>query len=136
MLSSLFQSTTIPVLEQAVSFAQARNTVLAGNIANIDTPGYQARDLSVEAFQERLKAAIQERDNPSTLSPGEPEYRPVTPLAEVAKTSPSILRHDQGNVALESQASEMAKNQMQHNLALSLLVDQFRLLQSAISEKV
>ena len=60
----------------------------------------------------------------------------MTPLAEVAKTSPSILRHDQGNVALESQASEMAKNQMQHNLALSLLVDQFRLLQSAISEKV
>ena len=30
----------------------------------------------------------------------------------------------------------MAKNQMQHNLALTLLVDQFRELQAAISEKV
>jgi flagellar basal-body rod protein FlgB len=136
MLSGLFQSTTIPVLEQVVSFAQARNTVLAGNIANIDTPGYQARDLSVEEFQERLKAAIQERDNPSTMSPGEPGFRSVTPLADVAKTSTSILRHDQGNVGLESQASEISMNHMRHNLALSLLVDQFHLLESAISEKV
>ena len=34
MLSGLFQSTTIPVLQEAVNFAQARHTVLAGNIAN------------------------------------------------------------------------------------------------------
>ena len=45
MLSGLFQATTIPVLEQMVSFAQARHIVLAGNIANMDTPGYQAHDL-------------------------------------------------------------------------------------------
>ena len=61
MLSGLFQSTTIPVLQEVVSFAQARHAVLAGNIANMDTPGYQVRDLSVEDFQGRLRAAIQQR---------------------------------------------------------------------------
>ena len=59
MLSSMFQSTTIPVLQEVVRFAQARHTVLAGNIANLDTPGYKVRDLSVEDFQGRLEAAIQ-----------------------------------------------------------------------------
>ena len=40
-------------------FAQARHQVLAGNIANLDTPGYRVRDLSVENFQQRLKEVIE-----------------------------------------------------------------------------
>ena len=50
-MTGLFQSTSIPVLLEVVKFTKARHAVLAGNIANIDTPGYQARDLSVEDFQ-------------------------------------------------------------------------------------
>ena len=61
MFESMFQSTTIPVLEQVVGFAQARHNVLAGNIANLDTPGYKVRDLSVEDFQKRLDTAIEDR---------------------------------------------------------------------------
>ena len=45
MSMGIFQSTTIPVLEQVVNFTEARHTVLAGNLANLHTPGYQARDL-------------------------------------------------------------------------------------------
>ena len=40
-----------PVLEQVVNFTEARHGVLAGNIANLDTPGYKTRDLSPELFQ-------------------------------------------------------------------------------------
>ena len=143
MLSSLFQSTTIPVLQEVLSFSQARHAVLAGNIANIDTPGYQARDLSVEDFQARLKQAIEDHDQPPRASgyPADHGYMvpagetdlPAKPLmAEVAKSSRSILRHDMGNVDMESQVNEMVKNHMQHNLALTILSDQFRQLQLAI----
>ena len=34
---------------------------------------------------------------------------------------------------MEHQVTEMVKNQMQHNLALSIMTSQFRLLQTAIS---
>jgi len=132
MLSSLFQSTTIPVLQEVLSFSQARHAVLAGNIANVDTPGYQARDLSVDDFQARLKQAIDDRDEPTLGSPGEAAFAPQPLMAEVAKSSRSILRHDMGNVDMESQVTEMVKNHMQHNLALTILSDQFRQLQSAI----
>ena len=57
MLPTLFDNTTIPILQEVASFAQARHHVLAGNIANVDTPGYRVRDLSVDTFQERLKEA-------------------------------------------------------------------------------
>jgi flagellar basal-body rod protein FlgB len=137
MLSGIFQSTTISVLQEAVSFAQARQTVLAGNIANLDTPGYEVHDLSVEDFQSRLRAAIEERRRPPAVaSPGEPAPERRESLAEVAQNSKTILHHDRNNVGMEYQVSEMAKNQMQHNLALALLVQQFRLLQTAISERL
>ncbi|MGA2619070.1 MAG: flagellar basal body rod protein FlgB [Thermoguttaceae bacterium] len=131
MLEGMFQSTTIPMLEEVVNFAQARHTVLAGNIANLDTPGYQAKDLSVQDFQERLKTAIQERRQATAYLPaGSPPRRPLR--AQVAADSQTILRHDQGSVNMETQVSEMVKNQIQHNLAMTIMVDQFHLLQTAI----
>ena len=135
MFSNLFQSTTIPVLQEVVHFTQVRHTILAGNIANLDTPGYQAKDLSVEDFEDRLKAAIAARDRGEASSPHDLAQR-VAMLAQVASSSRSILRHDLGNVDMESQAAAMSQNHMQHNLALTIMTDQFRLLQSAISEKV
>jgi flagellar basal-body rod protein FlgB len=137
MLSSMFQSSTIPLLQEVVSFAQARHTVLAGNIANLDTPGYQVRDLSVEDFQERLKAAVErDRRPPVTYAAGDPGGRHGNNLAEISRNPKTILYHDKSNVGLEYQVTEMVKNQLQHNLALSLLTSQFRLLQTAISGRV
>ena len=133
MYSSLFQSTTIPVLQEVVNFAQIRHTALAGNIANMDTPGYEFRDLSVEDFQDRLQAAVEARRRGGPRSPGEPGFSPGDPLAQVAETPHTILRHDRGNVELEHQVTEMVKNQMQHNLAISIMQSQFRMLQAAIS---
>ena len=37
---------------------------------------------------------------------------------------------------MEQQAAEVAKNQYLHNLTVSIMTNQFRLLQAAISERV
>jgi flagellar basal-body rod protein FlgB len=70
------------------------------------------------------------------MSPGEMTTGSATPLAQVAKSSQVILRHDGGDVSLESQVTEMVKNQMQHNLAISIMQNQYHLLQTAISERL
>jgi flagellar basal-body rod protein FlgB len=137
MYEGLFQSTTIPILEQMVQFSQARHTILAGNIANLDTPGYQAKDLSIGDFQARIREAIEARHAAGAeMSPGEMGAGRATPMAEVAKRSQAILRHDGGDVSLESQVTEMVKNQMQHNLAISIMQNQYHLLQTVISERL
>jgi len=137
MFQGIFQATTIPVLEQVVNFAQARHTVLAGNIANLGTPGYHARDLSVEDFQTRLKEAIDvAHQPPAPRSLGDPDRLRPNPLADVSKDPKGILFHDQSNDAAEIQVTEMVKNQLQHNMALAIMTSQFRLLQTAISERV
>lgn len=136
MYENLFNATTIPVLEQVVGFAQARHTVLAGNIANMDVPGYRARDLSVGDFREQLSRAIEARNRPPVFrSPGEPEDRRGVELAEVSNKPEMVLYHDDGTKGLEYQVSEMAKNQMEHNLAVTVMVSQMNLLRTAISER-
>lgn len=134
--AGLFQSTTIPVLEQVVSFTQARHNVLAGNIANIDTPGYKARDLEVADFQKRLRGAIEAKHRPSHVSPGEVGAAGAEPLAVTAQNTPTVMLHDESKVGMEYQVSEMVKNQVQHNLALQIMVHQFRQLQTAIGGRL
>lgn len=150
----LFDSSTIPVLEQVVNFTQARHGVLAGNIANIDTPGYRTRDLSQDNFQSALKKVIETRNQPPAISDpyhhGSASSSATGGLAmntgnraaqgqhgmdSVKDSMKSILFHDNSDVSIEQQVTELTKNQFQHNLAISIMTSQFRLLRSAISER-
>lgn len=136
MISGLFNGTSVPLLEQVVNFSEARHNVLAGNIANIDTPGYRTRDLSPQKFQERLREALTERDDlhrSQGLRGARPDY---DPLSDVSRNMEGILRHDGVNVSIEGQVTEISKNQMEHNMALAIMSSQFRLLTTAISERV
>jgi flagellar basal-body rod protein FlgB len=136
-MADLFQSTTIPILEQVVQFTQARHLALAGNVANSSTPGYVARDLSVADFQRKLKEAVRERQQPVSAGvPADLQTDGDAKLRKVAKQPKGILYHDQSQVGLEQQVTEMVKNRLDHNLALTIMVSQFRLLQTAISERV
>ena len=143
MLSSMFDSSTIPVLEQVVSFTQARHGVLAGNIANLDTPGYKTRDLSPEEFQNRLKEAMEARRQ-KALSPtyeinarlaGRDTATGFDGMDKVRESIKSILYHDNSDVSIEQQVAEISKNHALHNLALSLMTAQLRLLRAAITER-
>jgi flagellar basal-body rod protein FlgB len=134
---SVFDSTTIPVLQEVVSFAQARHEILVGNVANMDTPGYQVRDLSVETFQDRLREAIEAQDDANgTISPGEVSGNYDAAMRRVREASQGILYHDGSNVDIEKQVLEVSKNQYMHNMAISIMASQFELLRVAVSERV
>lgn len=137
MLPALLSTTPIPILGEVLNFAQARHTVLAGNLANVNTPGYRTRDLSQTEFQQRLKEAIAQMQRlPSSDSPGLLGAEPDEPLRQVRASLENLLYHDDTNIDLEKQVAEMTKNHLLHNLALTILTNQFQLLQSAISERV
>ncbi|MEX2092339.1 MAG: flagellar basal body rod protein FlgB [Pirellulales bacterium] len=151
MLSTLFGTSSVPLLEQVVNFTEARHGVLAGNIANLDTPGYKTRDLSPELFQEKLQEAVEASHSSSAPTYGYGSYgnsasqsassasradRNFAAFDHVKDSYQSILRHDGVNVSMENQINEVVKNQQEHNLAVGILSNQFRLLRAAISERV
>jgi flagellar basal-body rod protein FlgB len=136
--STVFSSTTIPILEKVVAFTEARHDVLAGNIANLDTPGYRAQDLSPVRFQNQLKEAIETRREHAAQAAGDASLdssNDEDPLTSMQEPMKSLLYHDDSDNDLERQVAELTKNQMQYNLAVTLMSNQFRLLQAAISEQ-
>jgi len=137
MLPNIFSSTNIPALAEVLNFAQARHGVLVGNVANINTPGYRTRDLSVETFQDKLKEAIAVAGHTGEpISPGLSDVDPSDPMRSVRESLNNVLYHDDTNIDMEKQVAEITKNQFLHNLALTVMNDQFQLLQTAISERV
>jgi len=132
-MNSIFGNTTIGALEQTLTFAQRRHELLAGNMANLDTPGYRARDLDVTQFQNALAQSIQDshRTGVSQQSPSTRDdvyWGPRT-------ASEQVVFHDDSDVSLESQVTQMAKNQHLHGLAITTMRSQFALLRAAITER-
>jgi flagellar basal-body rod protein FlgB len=129
----IFSTTTIPALEQTLTFAQRRHELLAGNIANIDTPAYQSRDLSTGDFQNALAESIQNANHqsPSSLSPVTRDELYSGPRAATEQ----VVLHDGSDVSLEHQVTELAKNQHLHSLAVTTMRSQFALLRAAITER-
>lgn len=132
-------SGTLPVLEKALAFTEARHRVLTENVANIDTPGYRTKHLDPAKFQDALtKALSRRREDPSGAFelPGTSEFRTdaagrlvVTPSEEPPD---NILFHDGTNPRLEQQMASIAENTMMHQVLTELLKGRFDSLKQAI----
>jgi flagellar basal-body rod protein FlgB len=146
MFGSWISGSTIPLLEQVAAFGERRQQVLAGNIANIDTPGYRARDLPVADFQEALAARVQASRQPHTsdsvTSPAgtSPNLAANTPLPRelflAGERAPvNLTSHDANNRSVEHELSEMTKNAMLQTYSVQIMTTQMNLLGAIISER-
>ena len=137
---SIVSRGSMPVLEQIMVFTEERQNVLADNISNIDTIDYQMKDLDVDAFRTSLSEAIEKRAGKGAAARLEIESsrnlswdRSGRMQAKAISTEPqNILFHDQNNRSVEKQISEMAKNGLEHNVAVELLLGKYSGLEKAI----
>ena len=116
-----------PLLEQTLQFTAARHKLIAEDVVNISTPGYQQRDLSLPKFQQMLAERAKVADE---SAPGSVNFSDVT--SEVEKRHDGILFHDGQSRSMEELMSDQAKNALMHNLAIELLRHQFQQIQMAL----
>jgi flagellar basal-body rod protein FlgB len=103
----------------------ARYNLVATNLANIDTPGYHTRDLDFRSELRRATAEDASREG-SRLNP--------VPLRPVARTVRGLMeRPDGNNVSVERESLILAEEQMNFNLGIQLLKDQFHTISLAIN---
>lgn len=152
MLQSLLNSTSVPLLKQVARFTEHRQEVLAGNIANIDTPGYRMRDLPVNDFQQALERAVQLRHQPA--SPGDLSQPLLTPenpeelvaleqslfpdrlfQADAGLSQDHITFQDANNRSIEHQMMNMTENKLLQQFAIQLMKTQLDQLQMVITER-
>jgi flagellar basal-body rod protein FlgB len=150
-MNGMLTSSSAKSLEQLVAFTERRHSILAGNVANMDTPGYQTRDLSVDNFQASLRDAIQAERQVEQTSPGMRQglfgvvSRATQPSTEEARkiamenvrdSMKQVVYHDGSDDSLEMQVTQISKNSSMHSMAVALLKSNYRQLQMAISGTV
>ncbi len=116
---------------QALDLWQRRSEVLAGNLANADTPGYQAREVD---FRSALMHASGKSEG---LPLSTPTAGQVDPSAQAADklmwrnpTQPSM---DGNTVDEQVEQANFAANGVHYQASLAFITAQIRMLRTAIT---
>jgi len=127
-IDDLINQGATPTLERMVRFTEARQNLLTEDVANVSTPGYRQKDMSVDAFQQELLARLNKGDR------DDDSEDPVE--AAIEHPQVGILSHDGNNRSMEQLMSDGAKNALMHNTIVELLRRQYQTLDMALKGQV
>jgi flagellar basal-body rod protein FlgB len=127
-MNEISDGAIMAALGRHMTTAVARQAVAAGNLANIDTPGYRAREL---AFDDFLNGAVErlEMDGGAGQLRGSAADAPSTVEAEGLDA-----RRDGNNVQLDHELLSMTRAASDFAAAQAALSAKFRLIRFAINE--
>ncbi|MCD7825345.1 MAG: flagellar basal body rod protein FlgB [Clostridiaceae bacterium] len=115
----------INVLEKACDASWTRNSVIANNIANVDTPGYKRKDVQ---FEDYLLAEVGYTDSlDDEVAGADLDSLNATTYTDYATVS---YRLDGNNVDIDTESSELAKNQIKYYTLLDSVSQEFSRLQA------
>ncbi len=115
---------TSQLLTQMIQGTALRHRVLAANLANVETPGYQAQEVS---FTQSLEDARREQSDVGQSAP--------SVQAAVSPDSDGVIRRDGNNVDLDRQMAKLAQNTMWHNAMIQILTSRLSTLKAAIQNR-
>jgi flagellar basal-body rod protein FlgB len=105
-------------LENYLTLTDKRATVIASNMANVDTPGYRTKDID---FQHELTRAM-------TAPEG------YSPRVAVKDVSGLLERPDGNNVNVDRESLNLSETQLQYQMGTQLMKDRFHELLVAINQ--
>lgn len=145
LLQDVTSAGGLPALEAMMRFASQRQRLLVHNIANLTTPQFEAKDVSVTAFQKTLASAIERRrsdtggqrgelelsGNDEIVSTGDGDFvlKPMT-------VSEGFRFKDGTKKSLEKQMQALAENTTVFRAASDLWRQQHDMIKMAIAQRV
>ncbi|MET3682129.1 flagellar basal-body rod protein FlgB [Alkalibacillus flavidus] len=117
---------TISNLEQGLNYSSVKNQTIGNNIANVDTPGYKAKDVS---FKDHLNAASfdarQTNQRHISFSGQEPSFN-------ISARQDATYNHNGNSVDIDKEMSELAKNQMYYQALTERINGKFSSIKTAV----
>jgi flagellar basal-body rod protein FlgB len=123
--------------ETALSLRSQRQTVLASNIANADTPNYKARDFD---FSAALKGAMDRNGPQQALKTTAPRHYPNPAQAGMLLPDGTPLQYrgtvqgavDGNTVDMDMERNQFADNALRYEAGITLINGQIKSLMTAI----
>ena len=145
-IQGLTDGGAIPALEAMARFSAARQRLIADNVANLDTPGYQPLDADPKAFQEQIGRAIDARrsdpvaagSGPLTLQNRGPmrQLRGGEVVLDAAALNENLMFHDKNDRNLERIMQDLVQNFLVFRTTSELLQNRFDILNTAIRGRI
>ena len=110
---------TYEALTRALDLRTENQAVIASNIANADTPGYQAQELD---FEKAMAKALESGDDPSSVK------------AEIHNQVNDVVREDGNTVDRDAEMVTLGQNQILYDAAADLVKKKLALLKYAITD--
>ncbi len=117
---------TIDLIQDRLSLNSLNQKVISGNLANLNTPGYAAREVS---FEKNLREALEEGVMPMTRS--DPGHVDSTGLRAAMK-SPEL--EVTGPVDLDREMVNLARNNVEYQYMVTMLNKKFAMFKLALGE--
>jgi len=134
---SLFNDPRINILSQALTGLAQRQQAIAGNIANVDTPGYKRQDVNFET-QLRAELGLTTGVPLATTSPLDMAGSGVTPglldTAGGSNGSPNpTQRNDGNNVDIDYEMTQLSQTTLQYETLTQATQTSFSTLNSIVT---
>ena len=132
---SLIYNSTFKTLEGSLSLRRDRQTLLAGNLSNIDTPGYKAKDIDFKEELDRVtntnsKQVKMRSTHSAHITLQSDKMDDVTILNDAS--APEGL--DKNNINLEEEVSKLIENSSMFQVSTVLVSKKLALLRYSIND--
>ncbi len=131
---AVFEKSGVPVLNSVLDMASVRNKLISGNLANVITPGYRSKDID---FHGELRQALGKEKHIE----GAVTHPAHIPVGRSRTRGPEIkvnrLPESNGinNVDIDTEAANLAQNQLYFTAGARLMAAKFQGLKDAIKSK-
>lgn len=124
---------TFNTLEQAINITQQRHSLIAGNISNLDTPGFKSKDIDFKAALTKAMESSEENNLMKTdsrhfglgINPGDSAMEPFEDGTEF----------DGINwVSIDNEMNKLAENKLMYRSSVEALMRKIALLKEVIKE--
>ena len=124
---------TLDFQAQALTLRAERQRLIASNIANADTPGYQARDMDVAQALKEATAAAQPLRGLAVSRPGHLAGTPGAGAeARLLYAAPSQTNLDRNTVDMDRERASFADNSVKYEATLRFINGSVRTMLDAI----
>jgi len=133
MIEDMFNNTY--VLQKALDASWTKNKVISNNIANVDTPGYKRQKVEFESYLAQAvdnKALKGTTTNEKHIPVGVGSINRIK--IDVKEDNSTTMRLDGNNIDIDSEMSDLAKNNIMYNVLTEKISGAFRNLRTAINE--
>ncbi|OBZ18389.1 flagellar basal-body rod protein FlgB [Bacillus sp. FJAT-27264] len=130
----LLNSVSFQRLQGGIEAANQRQSVLANNVANVDTPNFKRSNVSFESILQQHELGLQSDLNARVTDRRHFQFgsNKIVPASVYSTDQTTSMNNNNNNVDVDREMALSAENQLRYNSYVGLMNSQFTMMRSVV----